>query len=74
MTSEESALYDFCDELMRTQAVGDVAYARMVATFGENGVVDTVGIVGYYTMLAMTLNTARTPPPDNGTPRLPALR
>lgn len=74
MTAEEAVLYDFCDELMRTQGVGDVAYARMVATFGEKGVVDTVGIVGYYTMLAMMLNTARTPPPDNGAPRLPALR
>ena len=74
MTAEEAVLYDFCDELMRTQGVGDAAYARMVATFGEKGVVDTVGIVGYYTMLAMMLNTARTPPPDNGTPRLPAPR
>lgn len=72
MTAQETALYDFCDELMRTQQVGDAAYARLVATFGEQGVVDTVGIVGYYTMLAMMLNTARTPAPDNGAPRLPA--
>ena len=42
--------------------------------FRSKGVVDTVGIVGYYTMLAMMLNTARTPPPDNGAPRLPAPR
>jgi 4-carboxymuconolactone decarboxylase len=71
MSAEESTLYDFCDELMRTQAVGDAAYARMVAAFGEQGVVDTVGIVGYYTMLAMILNTARTPAPANGAPPLP---
>jgi 4-carboxymuconolactone decarboxylase len=71
MTSEEATLYDFCDELMRTQAVGDAVYARMVAAFGEQGVVDTVGIVGYYTMLAMVLNTARTPAPANGAPPLP---
>ena len=71
MTSEEATLYDFCDELMRTQAVGDAAYARMVTAFGEQGVVDTVGIVGYYTMLAMVLNTARTPAPANGAPLLP---
>ncbi len=70
LTAEETALYDFCQELMRTQQVSDAAYARMVATFGEQGVVDTVGIVGYYTMLAMVLNTARTPAPDNGAPRL----
>ena len=71
MTAEESTLYDFCDELIRTQAVGDATYARMVSAFGEAGVVDTVGIVGYYTMLAMVLNTTRTPAPENGAPRLP---
>jgi 4-carboxymuconolactone decarboxylase len=71
MTRQETALYDFCDELIRTQQVSDAAYAQLVAAFGEQGVVDTVGIVGYYTMLAMMLNTARTPAPDNGAPRLP---
>ena len=74
MTAEETTLYDFCDELLRTQAVGDAAYSRMVAAFGEAGVMDTVGIVGYYTMVAMVLNTARTPAPDNGAPRLPVLK
>jgi 4-carboxymuconolactone decarboxylase len=74
MTPEESTLYDFVDELIRTQQVSDPVYARMVAAFGEHGVVDAVGIVGYYTMLAMVLNTARTPAPENGAPRLPVLK
>ena len=34
-----------------------------IAQFGEQGVIDTVGIVGYYTFLAMVMNTARTPLP-----------
>ena len=42
-----------------------------VAAFGEQGVVDAMGIVGYYTMLAMVLNTARTPAPADGAPALP---
>jgi 4-carboxymuconolactone decarboxylase len=71
LTAEETVLYDFCQELMRTQHVSDETYARLVATFGEQGVVDTVGIVGYYTMLAMVLNTSRTPAPANGAPPLP---
>ncbi len=74
MTAEETALYEFCDELIRTQQVSDTAYARLAAVFGEQGVVDTVGIVGYYTMLAMVLNTARTPAPANGAPPLPTPR
>jgi 4-carboxymuconolactone decarboxylase len=74
MTPEETALFEFCDELIRTQQVGDAAYAKLVAAFGEDGVIDTVGIVGYYTMLAMVLNTARTPAPANGAPPLPPLK
>lgn len=73
MSVEDATLFDFCDELLRTQSVTDGTYARMVAAFGEPGVVDTVGILGYYTMLAMMLNTARTPAPANGSPPLPAL-
>jgi 4-carboxymuconolactone decarboxylase len=46
--------------------VSDATYARALKAFGEQGVVDTIGISGYYTMLAMVLNTARTPAGDNG--------
>jgi 4-carboxymuconolactone decarboxylase len=41
--------------------VSDDTYAKAVAAFGERGVIDTVSITGYYTLLAMVLNTARTP-------------
>jgi alkylhydroperoxidase family enzyme len=61
MDEEEEILYDFATELQKDQGVSDANYARAVAKFGERGVIDTVGIVGYYTMLAMVLNTARTP-------------
>jgi hypothetical protein len=40
----------------------------------RHSVVDTVGIVGYYTMLAMVLNTTRTPAPANGAPPLPTTK
>jgi hypothetical protein len=33
----------------------------MVSQFGEKGVIDTIGIMGYYQLLAMVMNTARTP-------------
>ena len=32
--------------------------------FGEAGVVDLTGLVGYYTLLAMTLNTFEVPVPE----------
>jgi 4-carboxymuconolactone decarboxylase len=44
--------------------VCDTTYARTVKRFGEKGVIDILGIVGYYTMLAMVMNVARTAIPD----------
>jgi 4-carboxymuconolactone decarboxylase len=70
MAPDEEALYDFCDELHRTRGVSDATYERMVAAFGEQGVIDAAGIVGYYTLLAMVMNTARTPLPDGAAPQL----
>jgi 4-carboxymuconolactone decarboxylase len=61
MSEEEDILYTFFDELARNRSVSDATYERAVAKFGEQGVIDTLGIVGYYSMLAMVLNTARTP-------------
>lgn len=70
MGEDEEALYNFCDELRRRQSVSDVTYAKTVSKFGEQGVIDTIGLVGYYSMLAMVLNTARTPTAA-GAPVLP---
>jgi 4-carboxymuconolactone decarboxylase len=74
MAADEAIVYTFCDELARTQSVSDGTYARAVAALGEQGVIDTLGLTGYYTMLAMVLNTARTPLPPGATPGLKPLR
>jgi 4-carboxymuconolactone decarboxylase len=74
MSEDEATLYDFCQELHRDKSVSDATYARAIKAFGEQGVVDTLGISGYYTMLALVLNTARTPSADNGSPILRPLR
>ena len=70
LAADEAAVYDFCMELLRTHRVSDPTYARMVSHLGENGVIDTVGILGYYQMLAMVMNTARTPLPEGVEPGL----
>ena len=61
MAEDEASLYDLIQELLRNRTVSDATYARAVAKFGEQAVVDAVSISGYYTMVAMLLNTARTP-------------
>ncbi len=70
MSDDESDVYDFCMELLRTQGVSDTTYARLMSNFGEKGVIDTIGIMGYYQLLAMVMNTARTPLPDGVEPGL----
>lgn len=70
MADDEAALYDFCIELHRNHSVSDATYARALAKFGEQGVVDAVGLSGWYTLVAMVLNTARTPLPPDAAPAL----
>jgi 4-carboxymuconolactone decarboxylase len=73
MSDDETIVYSLFDEIQRTQAVSDGTYARAVGKIGEQGVIDVMGITGYYTMLAMVMNTARTPLPDGAKPGLAPL-
>jgi 4-carboxymuconolactone decarboxylase len=70
MAADEAALYDFCTELHRHRSVSDATYARALAAFGEQGIVDAIGLSGWYTLVAMVLNTARTPLPAGASPQL----
>jgi 4-carboxymuconolactone decarboxylase len=70
MAEDEEIVYDFLMELRRTQSVSDATYARTVQKFGEQGVIDMVGVTGYYSMLAMIMNVARTPLPAGKNPPL----
>ena len=71
MLVDEAVVHDFCVELHQTKAVSDRVYADALALFGEHGVVDLIGINGYYTLLAMVMNTARTSVPEEGDWRMP---
>lgn len=63
MTDDEAAIYDFCIELHEKKAVSDAAYRAVLERFGERGVVDLIGVAGYYTLVAMVLNVDRHPLP-----------
>ena len=70
LTSDEEMVYDFVTELRLRQSVSDPVYAKIVNRFGEQGVIDITGLCGYYTLLGMLMNTARTPLPPGKTPLL----
>ncbi|WP_144426255.1 carboxymuconolactone decarboxylase family protein [Methylobacterium sp. ARG-1] len=73
MSAEEALAYAFSTELQHNRAVSDATYAAVVAQFGEQGAIDLTGINGYYALLAMTMNVARTALPEDGPPPLPPL-
>jgi 4-carboxymuconolactone decarboxylase len=70
MSEDEAILYDLCTELQQNHGVSNATYARALSTLGEPAIVETASIAGYYTLLAMVMNTARTPLPRDAKPPL----
>ena len=73
MGEDETLVYEFCEELRREKGVSDALYARVVAAFGEQGLVDLIAVNGYYDLVSMTLNVARVPVPGGEMPLKPLV-
>ncbi|MEA2873401.1 MAG: 4-carboxymuconolactone decarboxylase [Hyphomicrobiales bacterium] len=71
MKEDEAAVYDFCTQLHRSKKVDHATFKRAKALFGEQGVIDLIGVSGYYTAVSMTLNVAEVPVPDGTLPLKP---
>ena len=63
MQQDETVVYDFCSELRERKRVSDATFSRAKALLGEKGVVDLIGVMGYYDLVAMALNVDRYPLP-----------
>jgi 4-carboxymuconolactone decarboxylase len=70
MSADEEIVYEFSTELHQNQSVSDATYAKAKERFGEQGIIDLIGVNGYYTFLAMVLNGTRTAVPKGGAPAL----
>jgi 4-carboxymuconolactone decarboxylase len=62
MKQDEQAAYELCSELLHTHGVSDTTYRNALTAFGERGVIDMVGLAGYFATVSMIMNTAHTPP------------
>ncbi|HEX9322755.1 MAG TPA: carboxymuconolactone decarboxylase family protein [Xanthobacteraceae bacterium] len=71
---DEEIIYNFTRELNETREVSDATFKAAVEKFGERGVVDLVGTLGYYHLVSMLLNLDRYPLPDGAQPELQALK
>ena len=63
MKDDEALVFDFCSVLHRQHFVDEAPFQRAVSTLGEQGVVDLIGVSGYYTLVSMVLNVAEVPLP-----------
>ena len=63
MKPDEELVYDFCTTLHEKHFVDDALFSRAKSALGEQGVVDLVGVSGYYTLVSMILNVAEIPLP-----------
>ena len=70
MQPDEEAVYNFASELLETRNVSDATFKAVVDKFGEKGVVDIIGVMGYYQMVSMLLNVDRYPLPAGTQPEL----
>jgi len=71
MTADEEMIHNFCTELLHNQGVSEASYAPVLSRFGEGGVIDITGLVGYYSLLGMIMNVARSPIPGGKPNPLP---
>lgn len=60
---DEMAIYGFVKELYAKRRVSKATYARVQKIIGDTGMVELVGILGYYALVSMTLNVFRMPLP-----------
>jgi 4-carboxymuconolactone decarboxylase len=64
------AIYDYARELNDRNTVSDAVYRKVLDRFEVAGVVELTALIGYYTMVAMTLNAHEIPLPDGAKPPL----
>ncbi|WP_417686613.1 carboxymuconolactone decarboxylase family protein [Roseibium sp.] len=68
--ADEQVVYRFAKVLHTERRVSDDLYREAVEVLGQEAVVDLTGILGYYTLISMTINVFELPPPDGLAPEL----
>jgi 4-carboxymuconolactone decarboxylase len=73
MQPDEQVVYDFAAELLKTTQMSDATFIAAKEKLGERGVVDLMGVMGYFQIVSMMLNIDRYPLPDGAQPELKPL-
>ena len=68
LSADDAVVVRYAIELNRSNSVSDATYGDALTRFGEQTVVELTALVGYYTMVAMTLNAHEFPLPEGVEP------
>ena len=71
--ADEQAIHDYAMELLRQHHVSDETYQPVLAAYGPAGIVELTALIGYYAMVALTLNAHEIGVPEGAQPPLPSL-
>jgi len=69
-SADQASVHDFCKDLHATGRASDAAFEAVRARFGLEGALELVALSGYYSLMAMVLNTAGLPLPGGAQPPL----
>jgi 4-carboxymuconolactone decarboxylase len=73
MSPEMAVAYNLIDELLTTHQVTDATFRAVADKYGEKGVVDIMGLSGWYCLVSMLLNVDRYPLGEGVQPELKPL-
>ncbi len=73
MDADETLVYRASRQAHASGRLDDATFAALRERFGLDGVLDLLVLNGYYSAMAMVLNTAGLPLPDDAEPPLQAL-
>jgi len=71
--ADEQAIHDYAIQLLRDHRASDASYRRILDAHGVAGIVELTALIGYYAMVALTLNAHEIGVPEGATPPLPDL-
>jgi 4-carboxymuconolactone decarboxylase len=66
----EAEVYEYARLLLQTGTLTDDVHGAVTARWGARGAVELTGVIGYYTMVSLTLNAHQIPLPDGIKPLL----
>jgi len=69
--ADEAAVHGFARELIETRRVSEATFRRAVEELGLKAVVELVGILGYYSLVSLTLNAFEVPVPAGASDPFP---